>query len=265
VAYDVEHSPDEWAELLDELTRLESLGYLKGEGESERRAILRARSGDVYFKLSRIDEAIAAYQHTIALDSEKAYPYSMLGKVYAESGRYNEALTVCQQAIALDPMDEFLYSRLGIVYRALGRTDEAKWAHQQAIALAPKAAYLHIGLGAVYQILQQHENALKEYQAAVQLDPQDGSFRGSLVGILRKLGREAEAQEHINIARKLIVKENEYGRACFESICGNTDAALALLKVALEKKQASLEWARRDPDFDFIREDVRFKALVAAE
>ena len=59
-----------------------------------------------------------------------------------------------------------------------------------------------------------------------------------------------------------MTKEDEYNRACFESICGNADEALALLKVALEKKHVSLEWARRDPDFDFIREDARFKALV---
>jgi len=59
-----------------------------------------------------------------------------------------------------------------------------------------------------------------------------------------------------------MTKENEYSRACFESICGNVDEALTLLKVAFEKKQASLEWARRDPDFDFIRDDPRFKALV---
>jgi hypothetical protein len=87
-------------------------------------------------------------------------------------------------------------------------------------------------------------------------------YRGSLVGILRKLGREAEAQAQIEIARSLMAKENEYNRACFESICGNVEQALALLKVALEKKQTSLEWARRDPDFDSIREEPGFKALV---
>ena len=53
-----------------------------------------------------------------------------------------------------------------------------------------------------------------------------------------------------------------YNRACLESFDGNVDEALALLKVAMEKKQTLLAWARRDPDFDFICEDVRFKALV---
>jgi hypothetical protein len=35
--------------------------------------------------------------------------------------------------------------------------------------------------------------------------------------------------------------------------------------IALEKKQTSYAWARRDPDFDFIRDDLRFKELVGEE
>jgi len=110
--------------------------------------------------------------------------------------------------------------------------------------------------------MKNHEEALEGIQLAAKLDPKRGTYRVSLAGILRKLGRGSEAQEQIKIARELMTKESEYGRACFESICGNADEALALLKVALEKKQQSLEWARSDPDFDFIREDARFKALV---
>jgi Flp pilus assembly protein TadD len=151
---------------------------------------------------------------------------------------------------------------VGNVYRALGKYDDAIACYQRAMALDPKDAYPHNGMGVVYQILGQYENALKEYQTAVELDPKGGSFRSSLASILRKLGRESEAAEQIKIARELMAKENEYSRACFESICGNVDAALALLKVALEKSPGNREWARRDPDFDFIREDARFKALV---
>jgi hypothetical protein len=43
---------------------------------------------------------------------------------------------------------------------------------------------------------------------------------------------------------------------------GETDGALELLKTALDKKQQPTEWARRDPDFETIRDDPRFKQLV---
>ena len=56
--------------------------------------------------------------------------------------------------------------------------------------------------------------------------------------------------------------ENEYNRACFESIRGNIDQALELLKIGLELRQSSKDWAKQDPDFDNIRDDPRFKELV---
>jgi len=60
-----------------------------------------------------------------------------------------------------------------------------------------------------------------------------------------------------------MTSEKEYDRACFAAICGNPDEAIELLKIALEKKQTSLDWVRRDPDLDFIRDDRRFKTLIA--
>ncbi len=64
------------------------------------------------------------------------------------------------------------------------------------------------------------------------------------------------------MTRPLMEKENEYNRACFASIFGEVDQALALLKIAIEKKPSQRELARRDPDFEWIREDPRFQELV---
>jgi tetratricopeptide (TPR) repeat protein len=185
-----------------------------------------------------------------------------LGNVYRDLGRHDDALAAYQRAIELDPKLTYPHNGLGAVYADLGRHDDALASYNRAIELDPKDAASHRSLADIYQIIGRYEKALNEYQKSVELDPQRGMRRASLAGILRKLGREAEAAEQIKIARELMVRENEYNRACLESICGNVEEALALLKVALEKKQASLEWAQRDPDFDFIRDDPRFKALV---
>ncbi|MGH9751734.1 MAG: TPR end-of-group domain-containing protein, partial [Blastocatellia bacterium] len=104
--------------------------------------------------------------------------------------------------------------------------------------------------------------AEEAFRKAVELDPQSGMCHSSLVGILRKLGREVEAARQIEIARELIAKESAYNRACFEAICDNANEALALLKMALEKREVSFEWAEHDPDFDSLRDDPRFAALI---
>jgi tetratricopeptide (TPR) repeat protein len=305
-----DESPAAQADLLDELTRLERLGYLQGWGEAERGAILDWRRGQLAYARGQYPEALAAYERAeralpegcealkkllgealydlagklmwpedtgsaiyspeaerilpkvVAWLPEKQGAWYRLGAILNLAGRNDEAIAAYQRAIQLDPKFAYPHNGLGNVYSDLGNYDDAIAAYQRAIQLDPKFAAPHNGLGVVYQLLGQYEKALSVYQKAVELAPDRGTYRGSLVGILRKLGREAEAQVQIEIARSLMAKENEYNRACFESICGNVEQALALLKVALEKKQTSLEWVRRDPDFDSIREEPGFKALV---
>ena len=220
--------------------------------------------GAVYQTLGRTDEAIAAFQRAIELDPKFAYPHNGLGNAYRDLGRTDEALAAYQRAIELDPKFAYPHNGLGNVYDDLGRTAEAIAAYQRAIELGPKDAYPHNGLGYMYQELGRTDDAIAAYQRAIELDPKLAVPRFSLIACLRKLGREAEAAEHLTIARELIGKETEYNRACFEAVCGSVDEALALLKVALEKKQVSLAWARRDPDFEALRSDPRFLALVGA-
>jgi tetratricopeptide (TPR) repeat protein len=219
-------------------------------------------AGTVYYQLGQYDQALVAYQRAIDLDSKYAPPHTGLGNVYADWGQYDQALAAYQHAIELDPEGVSPYTGVGNVYADLGQYDRALAAYQRAIDLDPKYAYPHYGLGTVYYQLGQYDQALAAYQRAIELDPKYAMAHSSLAGCYRKLGRESEAAEQIKIARELMAKENEYNRACFESICGNADAALALLKVAIEIQPRDRELARRDPDFDFIRADARFIALV---
>jgi tetratricopeptide (TPR) repeat protein len=167
-----------------------------------------------------------------------------------------------QKAIELDPKFAHPWNGLGNVYSDLSRPEEAMAAYQKAIELDPKFAYPWNGLGILHTLFHCYDEALVAFQKAVELAPKDGNFNASLAGILRRLGRMDEHARQVEVARPLMEKESDYNRACLESICGHVDEALRLLKMALEKKQTSLAWARRDPDFDFIREDPRFKELV---
>jgi hypothetical protein len=81
--------------------------------------------------------------------------------------------------------------------------------------------------------------------------------------IFRNLGRTNEADEQEALARKLMKKENEYNQACFEALCGNTEKALVLLRIGLEKKQVTKAWAHKDTDLENLHADARCKGLVA--
>lgn len=50
---------------------------------------------------------------------------------------------------------------------------------------------------------------------------------------------------------------------CFESIAGNTDAALDHLERAVDLGFRNVRWLKHDPDFNNVRDHPRFQALIA--
>jgi quercetin dioxygenase-like cupin family protein len=51
-----------------------------------------------------------------------------------------------------------------------------------------------------------------------------------------------------------------FNAACFESLTGNRDQALAHLRRAIELDPKAKEWAAKDTDFDSLRDDPEFPA-----
>jgi tetratricopeptide (TPR) repeat protein len=56
----------------------------------------------------------------------------------------------------------------------------------------------------------------------------------------------------------------QYNLACCESLCGRTDAAIGHLGRAIELWEGFREYAAGDSDFDALREEPAFAALLAA-
>jgi tetratricopeptide (TPR) repeat protein len=120
-------------------------------------------------------------------------------------------------------------------------------------------------LGLACQLQDKFKESLANYYKAIELKEDHGIAHMSLFGLLKKLRKKDEAKKHEKIAHKLIKKDDEYNRACFESLCGNVDEALALLKIAIEKELSDKEWAKEDPDFENLRDDPRFWEIVGEE
>ena len=155
-----------------------------------------------------------------------------------------------------------MYSGSGKVKYDLDDNSGAIADFTEAINLNPDRAELYFARGITFCLKDDNQSASKDLLEATKLKPDDGSYRSSLVRVMKSLGDTKEAEEQEKIARSLMEKENEYNRSCFEAICGNKDKALELLKVGLEKNQSTKEWAHQDPDFEAIRNDPRFKELV---
>lgn len=181
-------------------------------------------------ELAAIEIDIHKFKRVLDINPNNPFAWDTIGGLYKSSGQYSEAVIAYQKATEIDGTKAFYWHHLGLVYAAEGR----------------------------------YEDAIAAFQKVIDIDPNYSLAHATLGGYYRKRGMEELAQAHIEKARSLLSEDvNEYNRACMEAICGNSDRALELLEIALKNKQTYVNWAKRDPDLDFIRSDPRFHALLS--
>jgi len=182
-----------------------------------------------------------------------------------EIARIETEIAKIKRKVQINPYNAFAWDMLGNLYRSIGNYEAAVSAYQQAIAIELKNPSFHYHLGLVYAAERRIEDAVKVFRKVIEIDPGYTLAHASLGGYYRKMGLVELARHHIEKATsKAFQEENEYNRACLESICGNKDRALELLQIALQNRQSHVNWARRDPDLDFIRNDPRFHMIISA-
>jgi tetratricopeptide (TPR) repeat protein len=75
-------------------------------------------------------------------------------------------------------------------------------------------------------------------------------------------------EQAVEVMKPIVAEHPEYpallfNLACLESLAGRKDDAIAHLGAAIERSPRTREMAKRDSDFDPIREEPAFKELVA--
>jgi tetratricopeptide (TPR) repeat protein len=247
-------SPTAQADLLDELTRLERLGYLQDWGEAERGAILDWRRGQLAYARRQYPEALAAYER-----AERALPEGcealkkllgealddLAGKLMWPEDTGNaiyspEAERILPKVVTWLPEKQGAWYLLGAILNLAGRNDEAIAAYQRAIQLDPKDAYSHNGLGNVYSDLGNYDEAIAAYQRAIELgrlnDHELAVVHNGLGNVYRALGNYDEAiaayQRAIQLDPKYASPHNGLGNVY--SDLGNYDEAIAAYQRAIQ-------------------------------
>jgi tetratricopeptide (TPR) repeat protein len=185
-----------------------------------------------------------------------------LGAIYLDLNLPAKAVRAYWKAIRMNPQDSDLWSRLGQIYLAQGRWESARSVFKKATRVSFQDVTAWIGLGHTFRIGKRYSDAIIAYQQAIRLDPKNPLANSSLLACFRLSGKNDLANEQQQRTRPIMDDETEYNRAVFESACGNTSEAMELLAKALEKKQVEVNWARHDPNLEFIRDDPLFGELL---
>lgn len=221
--------------------------------------------GNVLKKLGRDEEAIEKFSRAIEVNPSFHWALIAWGNTLRNLGRDEEAIEKYRRASEVSPAFSSAFVAWGNTLRILGRHEDAIEKFRTAAELDPKNSAVLTSWGNALQKLGRDEEAISIFDAALKLSPKRLSIHVSLAASYRKLNLQADYAREIQVANELIANQSSYNRACFESVRGNVTEAVELLKLALEKDKLRPEWAAQDPDMDFIRDDLRFKALVQSK
>lgn len=222
-----------------------------------------------YFKAGRLAEAARSYLKVTELQPDNAWAFGNLGVAYMELGDNRRALVSLEKSIAITP-DAYTYANLGTVRYWQGDFEEAARATQAAIKLLPDEAWIHRNLGDAYARLGRRQEAEGSYAEAVRLseellrvNPKDSYARAKLALYQAKLGRRQEAQRNAEEALKMGPEDKDvlYSKAVVHCLLGETEPAIATLRLALEHGYSRFDM-KKDDDLAILRPLPAYRKLL---
>jgi len=119
-------------------------------------------------------------------------------------------------------------------------------------------------LGRTEQHAEVARRAMQAIDRQLAIDPRDGRALQLGTTNAARLGLREKTRDLAERAMKVRPDAFStcYNVACAYSILGDVDDALQMLDSAVQHGRGNLEWIEHDPDFDNLRSDPRFDAIL---
>lgn len=289
----------ETGDLLDALAHFERVRDLAPQlqrlsDDQGRQALAAAlgNSGNVYFQMGRLQEALAAHQQVLetyrAIGDRQGEARALgnIGIVYGQmGGRLEEALEKHQQALEIDREigawrgEANQLGNIGNVYTQMGRLEEALEAHKEAVEIHREIGYRlgeanQLGnIGNVYADMDRLGEALEAHEQGLEIHREIGyrlgeaSHLGNIGLVYADMGRLEEAvaahQQALEIAQEIGYRQGEarqlHNIGLVYEATGELERALDYLQQALaifEEIGAALEIERAKENIARIEEKL---------
>lgn len=208
--------------------------------------------------------AEASYQKALSLNPNYATGHQWYGEFLMNMGRFDESIAEFDRALELDPSSLIINSVKGVALYLRGDYDGAARQLSRSIELDPSFARAHVWLGMVYQKQGRVDEARAELERGIALAGKDVLALPFLARAYAAAGRRDDAErvtaQLIEISRTRHV--NGYLLAAIAVQLGDYDGAFHWLERAYEAYDNRLSGLDVDPDFEPIRGDKRYAALL---
>jgi adenylate cyclase len=220
------------------------------------------------------DGGAAAIDRALSLNENSADAHAYKARRLANQQRYDEAFAQIDIALALDPESWAANTCAGGVRYRLRQFEQAARFYEKALQLpdsskgdAGQLLSCYTALGDEAGQRRAAEIAVKRAQQALSSDYVNAAAMGCAVAAYAVLGQPDTARDLIR--RALLIDPNDM-RMRYNFACGaitylnDADTAFDLLGRVFSHMAADwLAHVAIDPDLDPLREDPRFKAMIA--
>jgi adenylate cyclase len=224
----------------------------------------------------RGDDGLAAAERALALNPDLAEAHAVKARILADSGRHEEASAEIDIALGRDADSyEAVRAAAHLSYRrqrledAIRYWEKATNLMETDINSPAMLMSCYVAVGDRQAARRSAQTALSRAEKALAGDPSNGAVTAYSAYALATLGEAERAKERMSLA--LLIDPDDwnlrYNFACVLLIhLDEPDAALDVLGPVLENEAASyyLGHIKVDPDFTRLRDNPRFKAMMAA-
>jgi adenylate cyclase len=222
----------------------------------------------VYLHPSTFGAALPAFERAIALDPKNAEAHHQYGGILMCMGRDSAAAAEFERALALEPLRGITLDNLADLRYLERRTAEALRFADSGIAADPQAYYLYVDRGNIRLTAGDVAGARADAEAAARTHPADYAISSEALSatVQAYAGDTAGARSRLERAEQQLADpaHPDYTQAQWLALAwlriGDRQRALAVLE-AVRPRGIDLWYVMRDPGFDPIRQDPRFRAL----
>jgi len=235
-------------------------------------ATLALAQWDVFHRGESTVSGEQAAATAVTLDPHLADASAAVAESHRYAGRFAEGLESCQKALRLDPASYMCNRVAGMCLMGLRRFNEAAGHFETAVAALESDFVAASFVVQCYEVnadtvraREAARRALTRIEKVISVQPDHSRAIGFGVGLLATLGEKERAREWV-LRGQLLDPRNVimlYNFSCAMVQLRDLETAFELLRDFTSRMDAGLmRWLESDSDFDPIRDDPRFSAML---
>jgi eukaryotic-like serine/threonine-protein kinase len=223
-----------------------------------------AALGSIRQEQLRWDEAAAALERAIELQPAYSPAHHWYAIYLTSHKRFDEALEHMRQAVDQDPLSVAPQAALAFVHYMKRDYAAAIDQYRRALEVESDREFVHRNLAIAFLAAQLPAEALQQIHEAARAGGNTADLNAIRATVYALAGRTAEARTLLLPSPDVAASNiNSVEQAAAYAALQDDDLAFAWLERALANREHDVQYLAVEPRFDRIRQDPRFRDLLA--